>query len=99
MSSSAISIPFSLTIIDISSFHHKSAHDKGGKNVGVSNCLTIAKTCFKNFFHYAGVPLIELIILKALSLAINSFTFCLKLLLNIPAVKLFEITFFIAIFI
>ena len=89
ISSSAISIPVILTIIDISSFHCKPAHVKSGTNVGVSICLTITKTCCKNVFHYVGVPLIEFTKLKALSLAINSFTLCLKFLLNIPAVEVF----------
>ena len=76
--SSAISIPISLKIIDISSFHRKSAQEKVRKNIVVPNCLSIAKTWCKNFFQYAGVPLIELIKLKAFSSAVNSFTLYLK---------------------
>ena len=70
-SSSEISTRLSLNIIDISSFHRRSAHDNVKKNVGAPNCFTIAKTWYKFSFQYAWVPLIELIKLKALPLAIN----------------------------
>ena len=81
------------------SFHRKSAHDKVEINFGVPNCFTTIYTWCKNLFEYAGVPLIELIKLKAWLFAINSFTLALKSSLNIPAVKLFETTFFIALLI
>ena len=80
-----MSKPFNLLIIDTSPFHRKSAH-----------CFIIANTWCKTFFQYARVSLIELIKLKALLLAINSLAFALKFLLKIPAVKLFETTFLIA---
>ena len=51
----------SLDVSKINSFHLKSAHDNFIKNVGIPNCFTIAKCSCRNFFQYAGVPLIKFI--------------------------------------
>ena len=55
------------------------------KNVGTPNCFTIAKTSDLNFFRYHGVPLTELINLKAWSFDTHCLTFSLKYeLFNTP---------------
>ena len=53
--------------------------------MGIPNCLTIASTSNKNWFQYAGVPLIEFINKNALSRVANLSTVPSKLFLTLPA--------------
>ena len=78
---------FNLLIIYGSSSHLRSAHDNVRKHVDIPNCLTMARISNKNCFHYAGVPLTELINENALSLATNFSIVPLKLLLTVPSVS------------
>ena len=71
-----------------SSSHLRSAHDNVTKYVDIPNCLTIARTSYKNCFQYAGVPLTELIHENALSLATSLSLVPLKLLLTVSAVSM-----------
>ena len=62
-------------------FHLRSAQDNVRKNVGIPNCLTIAKTSDLNLFREAGVPLIVFVKLNAWSLAKTSLSVSLNLTL------------------
>ena len=55
--------------------------------MGISYCLTIESTLYKNFFQYVGVPFTELINEKVLSLATNLSLVLLKLFFTAPAVS------------
>ena len=69
-----------------SSSHFRSEGDKVRKYVVVPNCLTIVRASYKNCFHYASVPLTELINENTLSLATNLPVVTLKLFLTVPFV-------------
>ena len=54
-------------------------HKTVRKYLGITNCLPIAATSYKNCFQYAGVPLTDVINETVLSLAANHSVAPLKL--------------------
>ena len=86
---------FNLLIMDVNSVHLNWTPQVETPPI----VLSMTKTSNKNFFHYAGYPLLTFIQVKALWIEIESFIFSLKTLIRIRAANLFDAIFLIAILI
>ena len=67
--------------------------------MGIPNCLTIARTSYKNCYQYVGVPWTGLANENTLLLAINFSIVPIKLFLTVPVVSVPGLTLCMAKFI